>query len=190
MTFTVKEEVNVKKQELEKKLSALKKMLDSVEGSQTEVYSRIVGYYRSVKNWNAGKRHEYTRRKMYNLSAETTVKAIWAGNASVQPLPEVSSHSKKEDLFARGDTAQESDIVKYVLFVKPNCPNCPPVKNYLAASKLEATVIDVSTDKGLELALQYNVQATPTVVFYTRTGLEAGRACTKKEAERYISSLI
>ncbi len=190
MTFTVKEETNVKKHELEQKLAALKKMLDTVEGSQTEVYSRIVGYYRSVKNWNAGKRHEYTRRKMYNLSAENTVKAIWSGNTSVQARTEVSPQNKQEDLFARDDTARGSDIVKYMLFVKPNCPNCPPVKNYLAALSLEATIIDVSTDEGLELALQHNVQATPTVVFYSKTGIEAGRACTKKEAERYLNSLV
>ncbi|HOT59431.1 MAG TPA: anaerobic ribonucleoside-triphosphate reductase [Spirochaetales bacterium] len=190
MTFNVKDDVNVKKNELEQKLAQLKKMLDSVEGSQTEVYSRIVGYYRSVKNWNAGKRHEYTRRKMYNLNAENTVKAIWSGNASVQTKVDSNSYSKQTELFAmNSDSVKEKDIAKYMLFVKPNCPNCPPVKNYLASSSLEATIIDVSTDEGLELALQYNVQATPTVVFYSKEGKETGRACNKKEAEQYINSL-
>ncbi|HQG40330.1 MAG TPA: anaerobic ribonucleoside-triphosphate reductase [Spirochaetales bacterium] len=152
MTFNVKDDVNVKKNELEQKLAQLKKMLDSVEGSQTEVYSRIVGYYRSVKNWNAGKRHEYTRRKMYNLNAENTVKAIWSGNASVQTKVDSNSYSKQTELFAmNSDSVKEKDIAKYMLFVKPNCPNCPPVKNYLASSSLEATIIDVSTDEGLNL---------------------------------------
>lgn len=34
-------------------------------GKDTEVYSRIVGYYRPVKNWNAGKKAEYANRLAY-----------------------------------------------------------------------------------------------------------------------------
>ena len=32
---------------------------------QTEVYSRITGYYRPVQNWNEGKSQEYKERKLY-----------------------------------------------------------------------------------------------------------------------------
>ena len=35
-------------------------------GKETEVYSRIVGYYRPIKNWNAGKKAEYDNRKTYD----------------------------------------------------------------------------------------------------------------------------
>jgi len=38
-------------------------------GEETEVYSRITGYYRPVKNWNDGKAQEYKKRKSYVLSA-------------------------------------------------------------------------------------------------------------------------
>ena len=31
-------------------------------GSETEVYSRIVGYYRPIQNWNAGKKEEFKQR--------------------------------------------------------------------------------------------------------------------------------
>jgi len=37
-------------------------------GQETEVYSRIVGYYRPVKNWNDGKRAEYGDRKEFVIS--------------------------------------------------------------------------------------------------------------------------
>ena len=30
---------------------------------KTEVYSRVSGYFRPVKQWNAGKREEFTERK-------------------------------------------------------------------------------------------------------------------------------
>ena len=38
-------------------------------GRETEVYSRIVGYYRSLKNWNRGKRAEFDIRRTYDVMA-------------------------------------------------------------------------------------------------------------------------
>jgi ribonucleoside-triphosphate reductase len=35
-------------------------------GEETEVYSRIVGYYRPVQNWNLGKKAEYHNRMTYH----------------------------------------------------------------------------------------------------------------------------
>ncbi len=35
-------------------------------GQETEVYSRVVGYHRPVKQWHAGKRSEFKDRKPYN----------------------------------------------------------------------------------------------------------------------------
>lgn len=37
-------------------------------GEEVEVYSRITGYYRPVKNWNKGKTQEYGDRKEYVIS--------------------------------------------------------------------------------------------------------------------------
>lgn len=34
-----------------------------IRAIKTEVYSRIVGYYRPVQNWNRGKREEFSQRK-------------------------------------------------------------------------------------------------------------------------------
>ncbi|MCS7315594.1 MAG: hypothetical protein NZ554_08985, partial [Bryobacteraceae bacterium] len=36
-------------------------------GSETELYSRIVGYFRPVKQWNAGKQAEFALRRRYRL---------------------------------------------------------------------------------------------------------------------------
>ena len=36
-------------------------------GSECEVYSRITGYYRPVKNWNDGKAREFKERKVYSM---------------------------------------------------------------------------------------------------------------------------
>ena len=36
-------------------------------GKSTEVYSRIVGYYRPVQNWHPGKKEEFRQRKVYRV---------------------------------------------------------------------------------------------------------------------------
>jgi anaerobic ribonucleoside-triphosphate reductase len=41
---------------------------DKVKAIRTEVYSRIVGYYRPVQNWNKGKREEFAQREYVDLS--------------------------------------------------------------------------------------------------------------------------
>ena len=51
--------------EIDRKIAELKQSLNSVKGTETEVYTRIVGYYRAVKNWNLGKKEEYKVRKTF-----------------------------------------------------------------------------------------------------------------------------
>ena len=41
--------------------------------STTEIYSRVCGYFRPVKNWNAGKREEFKDRKFYSVEAAEKV---------------------------------------------------------------------------------------------------------------------
>jgi ribonucleoside-triphosphate reductase (formate) len=35
-----------------------------------EVYSRVVGYIRPIDQWNAGKRSEYSDRKVFNCGCQ------------------------------------------------------------------------------------------------------------------------
>jgi len=42
----------------------------------TEVYSRIVGYYRPVQNWNEGKKQEYGDRNTYEGKLSPKVMAL------------------------------------------------------------------------------------------------------------------
>jgi anaerobic ribonucleoside-triphosphate reductase len=43
---------------------------------ETEVYSRIVGYYRPVKNWNDGKKSEFSERTMFAVSGRNVAPAV------------------------------------------------------------------------------------------------------------------
>jgi len=41
-----------------------------------EVYSRVVGYFRPVQNWNDGKRQEFNDRVEFSEKASMSSKAI------------------------------------------------------------------------------------------------------------------
>jgi ribonucleoside-triphosphate reductase len=36
-------------------------------GADCDVYSRVVGYFRPVRNWNAGKQEEFRQRKFFRV---------------------------------------------------------------------------------------------------------------------------
>ncbi len=59
--------------ELERKIAELKESLTTVKGTETEVYTRIVGYYRAVKNWNLGKKEEYKVRKTFVQTGDVSL---------------------------------------------------------------------------------------------------------------------
>jgi len=45
----------------------MEKKENGICGKATEVYSRIVGYFRPVANWNKGKQQEFSDRKTYGV---------------------------------------------------------------------------------------------------------------------------
>ncbi len=45
-------------------------------GKPAEVYSRVVGYYRPVQNWNEGKQMEFSKRKTYSVEKSLAHKQI------------------------------------------------------------------------------------------------------------------
>lgn len=51
---------------------------------ETEVYSRVVGFYRPTKLWNKGKKDEFQKRKTFSLEkssgpAQTVEKEVKIG---------------------------------------------------------------------------------------------------------------
>lgn len=62
--------------ELDEQIARLKSELENVRGTQTEVYARIVGYYRAVRNWNRGKADEFKKRKMFEFDCDERPDAV------------------------------------------------------------------------------------------------------------------
>jgi anaerobic ribonucleoside-triphosphate reductase len=40
---------------------------------KVEVYSRVIGYFRPISNWNAGKQEEFRERKFFNLNKKEPI---------------------------------------------------------------------------------------------------------------------
>lgn len=156
--------------EIEKEISRLKEEYNTVQGAATEVYTRIVGYYRSVKNWNKGKREEFGIRRTFN-----------------------SYNDKSAEIAGREllNTAEGNEKpVSWKLFYKNRCPNCPPVKAAAAALPLKGEMVNVDDKAGLDEALNFGILATPTVIFFDAAGNESSRAYTQAEIERLFPEIV
>jgi len=159
-------------EEIDRRIAELKLELERVEGTPTEVYARIVGYYRPVKNWNKGKREEFTERASFTTAEEK--------GKRIQDPP----HTDRVE----HPPAYER-ITDYLYFFRPSCPNCPPVAAALKELGITGSNINVDTDEGFAEAQAYNVLASPTVVFLDRVKNEVFRGSTA-EAVRNVPTTL
>jgi ribonucleoside-triphosphate reductase len=66
----------MEKKEIMAEIEKLEMELAEVKGTECEVYSRIVGYFRPVKQWNNGKQEEYGERETFEVApVEISVRA-------------------------------------------------------------------------------------------------------------------
>ena len=65
--------------EVEAEIARTEAELAECRGTECEVYARIVGYYRSVKNWNRGKREEFGERRPFREDAEAVARHLAEG---------------------------------------------------------------------------------------------------------------
>lgn len=112
-------------------------------GKEAEVYSRITGYYRPVKNWNAGKSQEFKSRKTYVILSDE------------EPKKEVEVEAKKEETAA-------PKVDEILLFTSPTCPNCKMAKMLLDRSGIGYTQVDAASNKDLTTSL--HIQQAPTLL--------------------------
>lgn len=169
---------------VEARIAELRSELGKVEGSPTEVYSRIVGYYRSVRNWNAGKREEYGQRLVFGMPGAARLDAVGAKPEERRAAPELFEAAapaaqaieapSAPSAMAKPSVASLRDGV--LVFTREACPNCPPVANYVMSSGMKAVFVDVDEADGLELARDFGVLATPTVLAIDGEGRESFRA--------------
>ena len=162
--------------EIEKDLAEAKEMRDNVKGMPAEVYSRIVGYYRSVRNWNRGKREEYNERRMFKVSNPQIAEMQKLETKSINVLPtnevkKVSVVKQIPDSLKMSEAAQ-----RILLFVRQTCPNCSPAKDAAGRLGIPVDLVNTDTEDGLKEAARYKVMSTPTAILLAAGGEELARA--------------
>lgn len=166
--------------EVEKEIAQTKLELENVHGTETEVYARIVGYYRAVKHWNNGKKDEFNLRKLFTLEdSKLSKKSTKTPSASV---------SKAATIVEANDAPVLNTKEAYFeMYTRKTCPNCPPVKAFMEKVELSGRNIDVDTKEGLAEAAKKGVFASPTVIFYNEEGIETARCHNVEELEAVFS---
>ena len=126
-------------------------------GEEAEVYSRITGYYRPVKNWNDGKTQEYKERKVYDIT-----------NSHMRPGTQAAAEAEKEAGAAQNQTApggaeaQADGGSRTFLFTTKTCPNCRMAVNSLEKAHIPYELVDA--EEHMDLVQKYGVMQAPTLI--------------------------
>jgi ribonucleoside-triphosphate reductase len=163
---------------IDREIKSLEDQLSGVTGRKTEIYARIVGYYRSLTNWNKGKKSEYSQR----LHFKTPQSYI---EESIEKTYHAEEAPVEED--RRKDVTQD-EIASYLYFFRSTCPRCKPVKTFLAGLGIEGRGINVDSDEGMKEAAAHQILATPTVIFYDRDGNSIGRGTEIEKLQSFFAS--
>ncbi len=166
---------------IEKEIKSLEDRLTNVTGRKTEIYARIVGYYRSLTNWNKGKKSEYSQRLHFktpqNYIEDNIEKTYYHDH----------DDKKIEQADPRGDVRAET-ITSYLYFFRTSCPRCKPVKTFLERLHIEGRSINVDSDEGMDEAAVHQILATPTVIFYDGAGNVAGRGTDIEKLRSFFAA--
>lgn len=125
-------------------------------GEETEVYSRITGYYRPVKNWNDGKLQEFKERKVYDVE-HSHVK---------QETFRETEQEEEQSIFEEVSTEEG----KVLLFTTKTCPNCKLAKDSLEKANISYEVVDAGENE--ELVRKYGVMQAPTLIVIKEEGVQ------------------
>ena len=118
--------------------------------SETEVYSRITGYYRPIKNWNDGKTQEFQDRKEYVIGHSHLTHEGVRGEQHVHDDPEAAVEQAP------------ADPDRIILFETRTCPNCRMARTFLdkAGIQYEEVIADENEDE----CDKFGVRQAPTLV--------------------------
>ena len=124
-------------------------------GKDTEVWSRITGYYRPVQNWNDGKVQEFKDRKEYNIGHSHFTGGInrheaCCGDGTV-------AHGMQPEEVGTVSAAHTAQ-----LFTRTTCPNCRVAEKML--DKAGFAYENLTAEEHPELCREYGIKGAPTLV--------------------------
>ena len=125
-------------------------------GKDTEVWSRITGYYRPVQNWNDGKVQEFKDRKEYNIGHSHFTGGIHRHEVGCCCGDTVAHGMQPEEVGA------VSAVRTAQLFTRTTCPNCRVAEKML--DKAGFSYENLTAEEHPELCREYGIQGAPTLV--------------------------
>ncbi|BDE95467.1 ribonucleoside triphosphate reductase [Raoultibacter timonensis] len=138
---------------------------------ETEVYSRITGYYRPVKNWNDGKSQEFHDRVVYDIGASKLVKGdaeVAARAAESTGVAEcggeaVAVAGAPSAEAASAPAAASSTLPAGVYLVATHtCANCKHAEQLMQNAGVPFEKI--FAEENPELARRYSIMQAPTLL--------------------------
>ena len=124
-------------------------------GKDTEVWSRITGYYRPVQNWNDGKVQEFKDRKEYNIGHSHFTGDIHRHEACCGDGTVAHGMQPEEvGTVSAAHTAQ--------LFTRTTCPNCRVAEKML--DKAGFAYENLTAEEHPDLCREYGIKGAPTLV--------------------------
>ena len=142
---------------------------------ETEVYSRITGYYRPVKNWNDGKAQEFKDRKEYEVEhSHLTHEGCVCGH----------EHAHHEEPVT--ETVAQDTEDRVILFATRTCPNCRMARTFLdnagiAYDEIFADEDEASSDR-------YGVRQAPTLI--VEQGGKMEKIVNVSNIRKYINEVV
>ena len=144
---------------------------------ETEVYSRITGYYRPVKNWNDGKSQEFADRVEYDLSHSHLTRSGVQVTAAAEQAGQAGTHVTvpSAEASAVASVAGDPSIVEgstlpagLYLVATRTCPNCK-----FAAAEMKTAGIsfeELLAEENVELAQRFRIMQAPTLLEVAPSG--------------------
>lgn len=120
-------------------------------GRGTEVYSRITGYYRPVKNWNDGKSAEFEQRVTYDIANS---------KLAADRIPKATCDCT--------DNCTQPQATENLLFTTSTCPNCKIAKKILDDAGIAYTVVNATENP--DMAKSFGITKAPTLVVANAQG--------------------
>ncbi len=144
-------------------------------GNQTEVYSRITGYYRPVQNFNDGKAQEFKDRRVYDIK-----------NSRLNRTERTVDHAHCDCCEKEEEAPVTVDAdTQILLFATKTCPKCK-----IAAQLMDKKGIayeKVYVEENRDFATELQLKQAPTLVI--KKGDEYGKIADLPAIKEFIESL-
>ena len=143
-------------------------------GNDTEVYSRITGYYRPVQNFNDGKAQEFKDRRVYDVA-----------NSHFEKAERTVDHAHCACCAEEKAPVEVDKDAKFLLFATKTCPKCKIAAQLLDKKGVAYEKLFVEDNR--EFATQLELKQAPTLVI--QRGDEFEKIADLPAVKAFVESL-